>query len=130
MKASDSTNSLSALNPDVEQGVDSVCFICLEEMHENGEPLVDSSLLRTCGCQFKVHPVCWNAWMKDKTEWDCPICRKKSVNQKRPPVPIFQAVQEWQDQQEFSRKRIYVFIAIVLAIIFSSVLIYKMMNPS
>ena len=131
MKASDSTNSLSALNPDVEQGAESVCFICLEDMHENGEPLVDSSMLRTCGCQFKVHPACWNARMKDKTEWDCPICRKKSVNQKRSPVPIFPAIQEWQQQQEGQyRKKAYLFMALVLGLVFCGVLIYKMMNPN
>ena len=88
MKSSDSTNSLTALNPDsfaVE--IEPVCFICLEELNEKQEPLVDSSLLRSCGCQFKVHPECWNLWMKDKTDYDCPICRKKSLLLGKPAVP-------------------------------------------
>jgi hypothetical protein len=88
MKNSDSTNSLTALNPDiVAVEIEPVCFICLDELNEKKEPLVDSSMLRTCGCQFKVHPECWNLWMKDKTDYDCPICRKKSLFLGKPAVP-------------------------------------------
>ena len=124
MKASDSTNSLSALNPDPEQANSSECFICLDTEHESGEPLVDSSLLRNCGCQFKVHPICWNQWMKDKTEWDCPICRKKSVASNKPPTPIFVAVEEW-SQQRREKKYKYMF-AIVILLIMAGILIYQM----
>ncbi len=83
MKGSDSTNSLTELTA-VEE-----CFICL--MHESplGEPLVTSKLLRTCGCKFAVHPACWNEWMKDKTDYDCPICRKANLLRINiPPNPV------------------------------------------
>lgn len=72
MKQSDSTNSLTELSeviPVLE------CFICLE----SSEPLVDNTLLRTCGCKFIVHPECWAIWIKNKDEWDCPICRRESL---------------------------------------------------
>lgn len=88
MKASDSVNSLTALNPDVEQPDDFFhCFICLDELNDRQEPLVPSSMLRTCGCDFKVHPACWNEWMKGKSDYDCPICRKKSLLGSKPPTP-------------------------------------------
>jgi hypothetical protein len=74
MKASDSTTSLDALNPP-----DPACFICLETEHPSEEPLVDSKLLRNCGCRFSVHPVCWNLWLQGKSDFDCPICRRESV---------------------------------------------------
>ena len=77
MKASDSVNSLTELNPrEVEE---KTCFICLSSDLEQGEPLVDSKLLRNCGCKFAVHPVCWNEWMKSKSDYDCPICHKASM---------------------------------------------------
>ena len=72
MKQSDSTNSLTALSevvPILE------CFICLDSR----EPLVDNTLLRTCGCKFIVHPECWAMWIKNKDAWDCPICRRESL---------------------------------------------------
>ena len=93
MKASDSVNSLTALNPDLEnqeqnQQEDFLpCFICLDELNDREEPLVPSSMLRTCGCTFKVHPACWNEWMKGKSDYDCPICRKKSLTSNKPPTP-------------------------------------------
>ena len=124
MKASDSTNSLSALNPDPEQANSTECFICLDTEHESGEPLVDSIMLRTCGCKFKVHPVCWNEWMKDKSDWDCPICRKKSVCSNKSPTPIFVAVEEW-SQQRRERKYKYMF-ALILVLIMAGILIYQM----
>lgn len=83
MKQSDSTTSLTELTGRDE------CFICLSVEHEQGEPLVDSKLLRTCGCKFTVHPTCWNQWMTDKTDYDCPICRKQSVLRVNiPPNPV------------------------------------------
>lgn len=86
MKASDSVNSLTELTAKEE------CFICLVVENEEGEPLVSSTLLRTCGCKFFVHPACWNVWMKDKTDYDCPICRKQSLLRINiPPNPVFYA---------------------------------------
>ena len=83
MKASDSVNSLTELNP--TETNDACCFICLSEDLEQGEPLVSSKLLRNCGCRFHVHPHCWNTWIKDKSDYDCPICHKSSM--KRIPIP-------------------------------------------
>ena len=84
MKASDSVNSLTELTSPEKS-----CFICLEIDSEGGEPLVDSKLLRNCGCHFAVHPLCWNTWMKGKTDYDCPICRKDSMLRiKIPPNPV------------------------------------------
>jgi len=77
MKQSSSTSSLTALT---EANLERECFICLDIANESGEPLVDSSILRTCGCKFVVHPECWNKWMVGKSDWDCPICHKKSLN--------------------------------------------------
>lgn len=83
MKPSDSTNSLTELTGRDE------CFVCLDSSNEKGEPLVSSKLLRTCGCKFFVHPDCWNQWMKGKTDFDCPICRKASVLRiSIPPNPV------------------------------------------
>lgn len=88
MKASDSVNSLTELNKEEKS-----CFICLDEQIDSGEPLVDSKLLRNCGCKFSVHPTCWNEWMKDKTDYDCPICRKDSMLRiKIPPNPVLAIV--------------------------------------
>ncbi len=84
MKASDSTNSLTELTGRDE------CFICLSVENDKEEPLVSSKLLRTCGCKFFVHPACWNEWLKDKTDYDCPICRRQSVLRIHiPPNPVF-----------------------------------------
>lgn len=84
MKASDSANSLTELNPPEPS-----CFICLETGIVQNEPLVDSRLLRNCGCKFSVHPACWNQWMKGKSDYDCPICRKDSMLRiKIPPNPV------------------------------------------
>lgn len=87
MKASDSVNSLTELNP--SGGSTPSCFICLSEDLEEGEPLVDSKLLRNCGCRFSVHPACWNEWLKNKSDFDCPICHKASMLRIHiPPNPI------------------------------------------
>jgi hypothetical protein len=86
MKQSSSTSSLTALT---EANLERECFICLDIANESGEPLVDSSILRTCGCKFVVHPECWNKWMVGKSDWDCPICYKKSLNTPSiPPNPV------------------------------------------
>jgi len=91
MKASDSTNSLTELTEVVTE-VD--CFICLEHEHESGEPLVNSNMLRTCGCKFVVHPQCWNKWIKNKSDWDCPICHKKSLQTPNiPPSPSISIIE-------------------------------------
>lgn len=87
MKASDSVNSLTELNP--SEVSDPSCFICLDTEGVDGEPLVDSKIVRNCGCKFSVHPACWNEWMKGKTDYDCPICRKDSMLRiKIPPNPV------------------------------------------
>ncbi len=87
MKASDSVNSLTELN--AEQTSDPSCFICLSEEPEQGEPLVSSVLLRNCGCRFYVHPACWNRWIQDKSDYDCPICHKASMTRIHiPPNPV------------------------------------------
>lgn len=87
MKASDSVNSLTELNPTNQE--EKTCFICLSSDLEQGEPLVDSKLLRNCGCKFSVHPACWNEWMKSKSDYDCPICHKSSMQRIHiPPNPV------------------------------------------
>jgi hypothetical protein len=83
MKGSDSTNSLTELTGRDE------CFICIATENEKGEPLVSSKLLRTCGCKFFVHPACWNEWLKGKSDYDCPICRRESITRiPFPPNPV------------------------------------------
>jgi hypothetical protein len=126
MKASESVNSLTELNPNLEEGLQT-CFICIEELNEKQEPLVDSSLLRTCGCRFKVHPDCWNAWMKDKTEYDCPICRKKSLTIKRPPTPPVPGIEEW-PREHNSRKKLYMSVLIVAFIGAAGLMTYKIIT--
>lgn len=102
MKASDSVNSLTEL-----YSSEKTCFICLSPNLEDGEPLVDSKLLRNCGCSFAVHPACWNEWMKEKTDYDCPICRKDSMLRiKIPPNPVLSIAYE--ERQPTSNKRILV----------------------
>lgn len=124
MKSSDSTNSLTALNPDsVTVELDPVCFICLEELNEKNEPLVDSSLLRTCGCQFKVHPECWNRWMKDKTEYDCPICRKKSLFLGNPLVPPMPE-NPWSSIPSF-RSRLIKFSCLLFCMLSAGIILYQ-----
>lgn len=126
MKASDSVNSLTALNDTLEEGLHT-CFICIEELNEKQEPLVDSSLLRMCGCRFKVHPACWNAWMKDKTDYDCPICRKKSLTMKGPPTPPIPEMESW-NRGTPARKRLYLFIAAVCIFLIGGLMTYKIIE--
>ena len=100
MKASDSVNSLTELNP--TEPNDASCFICLSDDLEHGEPLVSSKLLRNCGCKFFVHPKCWNAWMKGKSDYDCPICHKNSLRRiSTPPNPVLAIV--YTEEQHTSR---------------------------
>ena len=117
MKASDSTNSLTELNP--SQGSDPSCFICLSEEPENGEPLVVSSLLRNCGCRFHVHPACWNEWIKNKSDYDCPICHKASmVRIHIPPNPVM--VMAYEDEQHMAKcSKFKIVFALVIIVVFS-----------
>lgn len=90
MKASDSVNSLTELTQPEKS-----CFICLSSDLEQGEPLVDSVMLRNCGCKFSVHPACWNQWMVGKSDFDCPLCRKNSMlRTKIPPNPVLSVIIE------------------------------------
>jgi hypothetical protein len=128
MKASDSVNSLTGLTDHVEvQFEENGCFICLEEMNQTGEPLVDSSLLRTCGCRFKVHPVCWNEWMKGKSDYDCPICRKKSLTSGKSPVPP-QPVSEWAPDHDRGLKRPVIALITIIFCVGSIVMIYEIVR--
>ena len=128
MKNSDSTNSLTALNPElVAVEIDPVCFICLEELNEKKEPLVDSSMLRTCGCQFKVHPECWNLWMKNKTDYDCPICRKKSLFLGRPATPQMPE-NPWPSTEFSYRYRLIQFFCLLFGLTTSGLIIYEIVH--
>lgn len=125
MKASESANSLTGLTDQVEVQIeDNACFICLDELNDTGEPLVDSSMLRTCGCRFKVHPACWNEWMKGKTDYDCPICRKKSLTTGKPPVPQM-PVSEWPMERERGMKRPLMALITAIFLTGSIVMIYE-----
>ena len=125
MKASDSTNSLTGLTEHIAE--EQTCFICLEILSLNQEPLVDSSLLRTCGCQFKVHPACWNEWMNGKSDYDCPICRKKSLTTGKSPTPIIPE-SEWVEQSPpLYRRPIFVLLALIL-FIGGGIMIYEIMH--
>ena len=84
MKNSDSKNSLAELNPP-----EPICFVCLEESSADA-PLVQSSLLRSCGCKFYTHTECWNTWLKDKSDYDCPYCSKRSMHLSSPMTAPFQ----------------------------------------
>lgn len=121
MKGSDSTNSLTELTEVVS---DVECFICLELQNDLQEPLVDSKLLRTCGCKFLVHPACWNSWMKNKSDWECPICRRQSINTTHiVPNPVIDFAQEtyYPEHNTRGNKGYYYFMAII--ILFSIVMI-------
>lgn len=106
MKHVDSKTSLAELNPE-----DPTCFVCLEASNE--EPVVSSAMLRNCGCTFVVHPTCWNEYMKGKTDFDCPICRKKSIFINRSPTPLQDFLDANPDQQVAEPVRHVPFKAIV-----------------
>jgi len=105
MKHVDSKTSLAELNPE-----DPTCFVCLETSNE--EPVVPSKMLRNCGCVFVVHPSCWNEYMKDKSDYDCPICRKKSYFSDRPPTPL-QEFLAANPEQEQSHPRTYILLFVL-----------------
>ena len=123
MKQSDSTNSLTELNKD-----DPTCFVCLE-IHTQDLPLVDSQLLRSCGCKFSVHAPCWNEWIKEgKSDYDCPICKKRSLHMglvlsapfqlQELPEPVHTA-----KQLKFSKKCLFSFVGITILIFIVVVLL-------
>jgi len=123
MKQSDSTNSLTELNKD-----DPTCFVCLE-IHTPDLPLIDSAILRSCGCKFSVHAPCWNEWIKEgKSDYDCPICKKRSLHLglvlsapfqlQELPEPVHTA-----KQLKFSKKCLYSFIVITILIFIVVVLL-------
>ena len=123
MKQSDSTNSLTELNKD-----DPTCFVCLE-IHTPDLPLIDSAILRSCGCKFSVHAPCWNEWIKEgKSDYDCPICKKRSLHMglvlsapfqlQELPEPVHTA-----KQLKFSKKCLYTFIVITILIFIVVVLL-------
>jgi hypothetical protein len=79
MKNSPSTSSLIDLSQS-----DPTCFVCLELTNEQGEAIMNGKDLRMCGCQFYVHPICWNTWLANgKTEFDCPICRRAVIGREK-----------------------------------------------
>lgn len=120
MKASDSTNSLNALVPSVPS-----CFICLEEDSVDGEPLVSSVLLRNCGCRFHTHPACWNKWMKDKNDYDCPICHRQSLLRIGvAPNPVL----EGDPEIDNTKKIQYLYILILFSILLGFAIYYAITN--
>jgi hypothetical protein len=84
MKNSDSKNSLAELNPP-----EPICFVCLEESTPD-TPLIESSLLRSCGCKFYTHADCWNKWRVGKTDADCPYCGRRTIHLSIPMTAPFQ----------------------------------------
>ena len=84
MKSSDSKNSLAELNPP-----EPICFVCLEDGNPD-MPLIESSLLRSCGCKFHTHAECWNKWRLGKTDADCPYCGRRTIHLLIPMTAPFQ----------------------------------------
>ncbi len=113
MKNSDSKNSLAELNPP-----EPICFVCLEESCADA-PLIESSLLRSCGCKFHTHAECWNTWRKGKTDNDCPYCGRRSLHLSIPMTAPFQ--QEYKNLPITKSKQkkycigFFMFAAIVIA---------------
>lgn len=123
MKHNDSKNSLAELNPE-----DPTCFICLDHENELAEPVVSSKLLRTCGCQFVVHPHCWNEWMKDKSDYDCPICRKKSIFSDRHPTPLHEFLDSAPEIPLVSNKKcliVFLILGIIAVILITLFVIFS-----
>ncbi len=124
MKGSDSTNSLTELTGKSD---DNTCFICLEES-SLGYPLVDSKILRNCGCRFHVHTDCWNTWIKNKTDYDCPICHRASALKINiPPNPVL-AFEEPNPPSNLQIRRLGCCLIASLAIGVSVLIIEKMMT--
>ncbi len=121
MKNSDSKNSLAELNPP-----EPICFVCMEESSPE-TPLIESSLLRSCGCKFHTHAECWNTWRKEKSDYDCPYCSKRSLHLSLPMTAPFQ--QDYtvylrsQPKRMCSWKKIIMF-AIFLAIAIAFILAF------
>lgn len=125
MKASDSVNSLTGLNETQETNQ---CFICLEEAML-GSPLVDSKLLRNCGCRFYVHSECWNIWIQNKTDYDCPICHRASMLKIHiPPNPVLVFQEQIPPETNLRRRRIFYSCIFILVIVVSSIIIEQMIH--
>jgi hypothetical protein len=123
MKASDSVNSLTELNKSQDQNT---CFICLEE-DTLGNVLVSSQILRNCGCRFFVHTSCWNEWIKNKTDYDCPICHKSSMLKIHiPPNPVL--VFEYQPPQNTTKRRLLFILVGIFILIAVGILIERIMH--
>lgn len=122
MKASDSTTSLTALTEVREKE----CFICLEDDNNGHAPLVDSKILRRCGCRFFVHPDCWNEWMKDKSDYDCPICRKESIKLNIRPNPVLEFEAHSTEHVRISKKTICIlcFCIVLGAVLLASIILW------
>jgi E3 ubiquitin-protein ligase DOA10 len=126
MKQSDSTNSLTGLNKD-----DPTCFVCLE-IHTQDLPLINSAILRSCGCKFSVHAPCWNEWIKEgKSDYDCPICGKRSLHMGLTLTAPFQVLEVPEPvstvkQLKFSKKCLFTFVGITILIFI--VLIFLMLR--
>lgn len=112
MKNSDSKNSLAELNPQ-----EPTCFICLEEGSPDF-PLLQSSLLRSCGCKFFTHTDCWNKWRKDKTDHDCPYCGRRSLHLSLPMTAPLQQdyTRQMQELQRGGRKK-YIFPCLLFVVL-------------
>jgi hypothetical protein len=65
--------------------------------------------------------------MKDKTDYDCPICRKKSVSMKRSPTPPVPGIEEW-PREHNSRKRMYMSILVVCFCAAAGLMTYKIIT--
>lgn len=125
MRASDSTNSLTGLTQPHEEHT---CFICLEEA-ALGLPLVDSKLLRNCGCKFHVHTECWNTWILSKSDFDCPICHRASMLKIHiPPNPVLVFQEQYPIETNRRRYVMFYLSIFLLVLIVSSVLIIKMIS--
>jgi hypothetical protein len=120
MKNSDSKNSLAELNPP-----EPICFICLEESSPD-TPLVESSLLRSCGCKFHTHTDCWNTWRKEKSDYDCPYCGKRSLHMS---IPMTAPFQQSHTLPQNRKRKIFLF-GFICSVLFCGgvVLIYKIAN--
>lgn len=125
MKNSDSKNSLAELNP-----AEPICFVCLEESSPEF-PLVSSSLLRSCGCKFHTHADCWNTWRKDKSDFDCPYCGKRTLHMSLPMTAPFQQTHYPGIDLPPTRERKIFFIGFLCSLFLTAVTVitYKIVHP-